>query len=693
MHRLSKMSVSMREGPEDDAADARGDLAVWLDDYTAGRCDRARMQSSFLDICRSNPEAPWDALALLDQYQRRGRVDAGLARSLKSDIAQLVFGVVNQSGEEPEAPPSDQLETASGDTTGTRWRRLAAERDTPGGKAEQSFVDPVQFRRDMDLPTRPPPPEIPRRANATDGTAASSVLRDRYELLTILGRGPNGTVYKALDRHRARLDPSSRCVALRVLKLNYRDSPDALAELERQFHQAQSLSHPNIVNMFDLDRDGGTYFLVMEFLEGELLSDILHRLRREPMQRDRALAIIGSIGAGLSHAHRRGVVHSDLRPGNVMIAANGEVKVMDIGFVRRTHADPQRFEPWIGDPALGGKPGVNLAYASEERVNGESPDPADDVYSLACIAYELLSGQHPYGGRSAPLARAHGRAPQRIPGLTGRQWSALQTALRWSRADRKIDVVELVAGLGCADITQRLAPPQDIVAGDAPRRFGTFGKFSIALLVLVAAGAAFLAFRDRLNFALPVTTAQQPEAVVTPPDLPQADIAPETVATEPPPVQQAPAMGAAAPPPAAAQPEDAKTPPQVAAAERQAPAVAKPAGGGVARISFDKDTFVATESDGSVKLTVRRSGSSRNAVTFHWKLMPNSAEAGGDFAAIGPGVETIPAGANSVALIVPLVSDSLKESTELFLAEISPADDTTELGELSRAAVIVVDDD
>ena len=82
----------MSNEPMDDAADARGDLAVWLDNYTAGRCDRAQIQTSFLEICRSNPEAPWDALALLDQYQRRGRVDATLARSLKSDIAQLVFG-------------------------------------------------------------------------------------------------------------------------------------------------------------------------------------------------------------------------------------------------------------------------------------------------------------------------------------------------------------------------------------------------------------------------------------------------------------------------------------------------------------------------------------------------------------------------------------------------------------------------
>jgi hypothetical protein len=124
------MSVSMDNDPADEAADTRSDLATWLDDYAAGRCDRTQMQSSFLEICRSNPEAPWDALALLDQYQRRGRIDAALARSLKSDIAQLVFGVVDQTEDEEDLqPPQQEPEPGPGaDTTGTRWRKLMADR-------------------------------------------------------------------------------------------------------------------------------------------------------------------------------------------------------------------------------------------------------------------------------------------------------------------------------------------------------------------------------------------------------------------------------------------------------------------------------------------------------------------------------------------------------------------------------------
>lgn len=697
------MSVSIDKGP-DETADSRGVLANWLDDYTAGRCDRTEMQASFLEICRGNPEAPWDALALLDQYQRRGRVDAALARTLKIDIAQLVFGVVNQTEEDEEdeqEPEEDHTPVSEGasaegtsDTTGTRWRKLMADRVAPG-RAEVDFVDPTQdptqFRRDFDPLTRPPQKS---RSDAADGTAPSSILRDRYELLTILGRGTAGTVYKALDRHRAHLDPASQCVALRVLKPNYRNSPGALGELERQFHQAQSLSHPNIVSVFDLDRDGTTYFLVMELLEGELLADILARLDHRTMPRERALSIIGSVGAALTHAHRRGVVHSDLKPGNVMITSNGDVKVLDFGFVRRQAADPQRKEPWIGDPAIGGGPqSGTLAYASDERVNADAPEEGEDVYSLGCIAYELLSGQHPYGGRSAPLARAHGRDPHRISGLTNKQWNALRTALQWSRADRKIDVVELIAGLGCAEVPQRLAPPQEIVAGDNPRRLGAFAR--LMLLALLVAGAAALYWRGpwpmpRITLSPPDSTPAESQAVVE--QSPIATAPPEAASS--PPAAVDPATTASTPavvaPPLPA-PKSTSKEAAPAAASRAAPAAAKPAAGpGV--IAFDKDTYVATESDGTVKLTVMRSGDLSNAASIQWMLLPNSAEAGSDFAAIGPVTERFAPGSRTVVLTVPLVSDALKESTELFLVEIS-ADEGAALGELTRAAVILVDDD
>jgi serine/threonine protein kinase len=713
------MSVSMNDDRGGEADNARGDLATWLDNYTAGRCDRGQMQASFLEICRSNPEAPWDALALLDQYQRRGRIDATLARSLKSDIAQLVFGVVNQTEEDQVADRVDEQATdpdtedtpPASDTTGTRWRKLMAEREA--ARSRESFVDPVQFSRDIDPPvTRPPPRPRPaplQRAAPAKEPGPGSVLRERYELQTILGRGRTGTVYKALDRHRSHLDLSSRYVAVRVLNPNYRDSPQALAELEREFHQAQSLSHPNIVSVFDLDRDGGTYFLVMEVLEGELLSDVLLRLDQKPMPREQALAIVGSIGAALAHAHRRGVVHSDLKPGNVIVTVSGEVKVLDFGFVRREAAEPRRGEPWIGDPAHGGSPSVTLGYASEERGNAEPAGESEDVYSLGCIAYELLAGQHPFGGRSASLAKASGRSPQRIRGLNNRQWAVLQTALQWSRAERRIDVVELISGLGCTQVRQQLTPPQEIMGVETPRGSGVAVAASVLALLLLAGAAAMWqgwlptppivtqllhgpVAPGTVSAPAPTSTVQIPQDTTAPPP-PVAEPVPKTTppsSTTPPPVTAAPKQPAGAPPAASAASPDPTIKSGKAAG---ALASATTAGVGPSVVAFDKDTYVATESEGVVKLTVKRAGSTRHAARFEWTLIPNSAAAGDDFAAIGPGMETIAAGHSSATLAIPLVSDAIREPTELFLVELVAVDDSARVGDQARAAVIVVDDD
>src|SRR3989337_593056 len=132
------MSLSIDKDLGEEGENARAVLASWLDDYISGRCDRADMQASFLSVCRSNPDAPWDALALLDQYQRRGRIDVALARSLKTDIAQLVFGVANQTETIQGAAARADLDNADPtiDTTGARWRKLIAERGPDAADAE-----------------------------------------------------------------------------------------------------------------------------------------------------------------------------------------------------------------------------------------------------------------------------------------------------------------------------------------------------------------------------------------------------------------------------------------------------------------------------------------------------------------------------------------------------------------------------
>jgi serine/threonine protein kinase len=692
------MSASIDKDAANGSEDARGVLASWLDKYTAGRCGRADMQASFLEICRRNPEAPWDALALLDQYQRRGRVDVTLARSLKADIAQLVFGVANQTEASHEPNPQDAPNEKPSDTTGSRWRKLAAERDL--------HTDPGDLTRVRGgfepRPSAQPKPEFAAERPAPERTASSSrtVLRDRYELQTVLGRGSAGTVYKALDRHRAHLADAAQCVAVKVLKLKYQQMPEALAELEREFHQAQSLSHPNIVSMFDLDRDGDTYFLVMELLEGELLASVLERLDQQPMARHHALSIVGSIGIALAHAHRRDVVHGDLKPRNVMITFGGEVKVLDFGFARS-----QPLEPWIGElPGEGPVMSHTPAYASAERVNGQELHASEDVYSLACIAYELLAGEHPYGGRSAPLARAHGREPVRIASLSNKQWNALRTALRWSRDERLIDVVGLLSALGCAEVPQHLPRPHELVATKPPGP-GTQGRRLAmgGLLLLVLAVAAGLFWSESWlppkNAAVAPVASQAPENSVTPQAPPAANAppsdSPEEVVAAPETLPPAVDMNTPAAP--AARPQESAPEKRVQKAPLVESATGAASEASAARgrelIQFDKDTYVATESDGSVTLTVRRTGSTRDEALFRWSLQSNSAEAGNDFAAIGPNIERIPAGSRTAVLTIPLVSDAITENTELFLVELSAVEGSARLAERGRAAVILVDDD
>ncbi|HEV8330862.1 MAG TPA: protein kinase [Steroidobacteraceae bacterium] len=674
------MSVSIDKETAEDG-DARRVLASWLDDYAGGRCDREDMQESFLSVCRSSPDAPWDALALLDQYQRRGKIDAALARTLKADIAQMVFGNANQTG----APPRDPTE-ATLDTTGSRWRKLVAENEPQTADVEPAFVDPTLFRRDFDPATRPPTQKIreqaqqqaPRRPQPRD-SAPKDILRDRYELLSILGRGSSGTVYKALDRHRAHLADSARYVAVKVLRIDFQSRPEALTELEREFHQAQSLSHPNIVSVFDLDKDGDTNFVVMELLQGELLADIMLRLRG-PMQREYAMAIISSVGAALAHAHRRDIVHADLKPRNIMITSTGEVRVLDFGFARSRALDLHTASPLDAVPASA------PAYASVERVNGSEPHPSDDVYSLACIAYELLSGEHPFGGRSAVLARANGRRPRNVPGLTRKQMQTLNRALLWGRGERKIDVVDLLAGLACAEAPNKLVPPEQLVAFDGRGRWRRRALGFLVFLLMV--GSATLGFiyleRNPLPIRPGLLSAHAPERTAPEVEPPAGASAAQDESKGD---AKALAGNSVAAAPVAKTPA-AKKPVEATTAKRPAPAADGPV-----VLEFDKDTYVATESDGSVRIVVERHGAKDRPVTFRWSLRSNSAEMGSDFAGIGPGTETIPAGQNTATLTIPLVSDAVVENTEVFLVEIEPAQSGVTLGERSHAAVIVVDDD
>lgn len=743
------MSVSIDDNPSGDRESAASVLGGWLDDYHAGRCDRADMEEAFISVCSTDAEAPWDALSLLDRYQRLGRIEVDVARELKSKISQIAVGAPKASAARPKPPSRPPVQQEASDEPSsvapnetfdiepmkTAIRRPASE-DTvvpapiPLRNAEEEEEDEEE-EEELDDESIPPPTPEPRRTvsfaeRASQLRKAGSarqapaqtpipqrqremlsprprvsaaptrrVLRDRYELLSVLGHGQSSTIYKALDRHRANLAESARYVAVKVLNAALDTQPEALAELEREFHQAQSLSHPNIASVFDLDRDERTYFIVMELLEGDSLASILRRLNGQPMERKKALSLIGSIGAALAHAHRRDVVHGDLKPRNVMITSSGEVRVLEFGFARSRSAQRGELHDEHGNVSIG-----TPAYASAERVHGLAPDPSDDVYSLACIAYELLSGRHPYGGRSAFLARAHGRRPARINGLSHRQWHALQRALAWDRADRRIDVVDLLSALGTGESGHDPMPPEllsipDDVRGRRLRRLG-----AVAAVIAVVAFAVYF-FVTRVPPPVQSADVAATTPAPTPSDaLPDATAPSQTggeATSENAAVTSAPTPAEAQAPSAAQEPPRSETVAQApSASEGSAEASPRttpaPAGTPVT-IEFSKDTYVVTESDGAVSLEVRRTGSTRNAVSFRWSLRSNSAEAGSDFADIGPGVEQMPPGVRSATILIPLVSDTITENTELFLVELEAIEENVRVGELGAAAVIIVDDD
>jgi len=306
------------------------------------------------------------------------------------------------------------------------------------------------------------------------------VLRDRYVIEKLLGSGGRGTVFKALDRFRSSLPSQQRYVAIKILHAVPHGRDAMIESLQRELYCAQMLSHENIVNVFELDRDGDTDFFTMELLEGELLSSVLARFAARPMHRPHAWAIIRQIASGLEHAHSRDVVHADLKPQNIMITDSGQVRILDFGS-----------SSFFSKQALNvhdlGSRSATAAYASCEILAGRAADRRDDLYSFACISYELLTGSHPFLRRRANEARDLGIIATRPSRLSRRQWQTLAKGLSSHRAGRSISVSEWFKRLN-PDSTevQRLPGSKDLLPAAPPSTPKAPSLKASAALTLVA---------------------------------------------------------------------------------------------------------------------------------------------------------------------------------------------------------------
>ena len=225
--------------------------------------------------------------------------------------------------------------------------------------------------------------------------ALGDVLGGRYRLVELLGQGGMATIFRATD---AQL---GREVAVKVLHPQYGRDPDFVARFRQEAQAAASLSHPNIVAVYDFGTDADGPYIVMELVDGEDVATLL--ARNGPLPPRQAARLAAEVAHALAAAHARGIVHRDVKPGNILVSSDGRVKVADFG-IARAWADARLTLPGV---TLG-----SVHYFSPEQALGEQATEASDIYSLGVVLYELLTGRRPWEGDTpASVAMARVSAP------------------------------------------------------------------------------------------------------------------------------------------------------------------------------------------------------------------------------------------------------------------------------------------
>lgn len=256
-------------------------------------------------------------------------------------------------------------------------------------------------------------------------------LKNRFDIVELLGEGGMGRVFKAIDVRKVEAKSRNPFVAIKVLSPALSVNPVLIAGLQRECEKAQELSHPNIITVFDFDRDGDYVYMSMEYLAGLSLAQLIREFSISGgMPLKDAWPIIRSMGEALVYAHKKGIIHSDFKPANVFITDQQQVKVLDFGIASRL--DQSSKDETVFDARTEG--GLTPPYASFEMLNGSRADPRDDIYAFGLVAYELLTGKHPYGRKPASTVFLEQRRGvltelKPIPGLNRKQWLLLKSAI------------------------------------------------------------------------------------------------------------------------------------------------------------------------------------------------------------------------------------------------------------------------
>ena len=345
--------------------------------------------------------------------------------------------------------------------------------------------------------------------------SAGDVIAGRYELIELIGRGGMSSVWKADDRL---LD---RTVAIKVLHDQFANDEEYVERFRREARSVAQLSHPNIVTVIDRGEDGGSQYIVFEYVEGENLKQVVERTGPLPV-RD-ALLLAVQMARALSFAHGRGLIHRDVKPQNVLLNDDGQAKMTDFGIARSVDVEGVT----ITGTVLG-----TSEYIAPEQARGQQVDALTDVYSLGVVLYELLTGGVPFQGENfVAIALRHVNEPppsllERRPDCPARVATAVERAMSKRPEDRPASMDELVDELeAClaeldssseeATMISRTpvpaAPRQRRPARPRRRRGGLLWPVAaLALILVVAALAALGAMALRDGDGEPAAATNQP---------------------------------------------------------------------------------------------------------------------------------------------------------------------------------------
>jgi serine/threonine protein kinase len=621
-------------------------IKSWLDALASGSCDAPTFLEEMEERFGAEADENWEILSQLDQYYRLGRIDTEIFNTIKTALAESAMGLSSSSPvlnnpavrAAPRAPASSP---APKDNPSVRAAPRAPVPTPPATNNSTVRAAPPATRDASAARDVPATRDETPASDSIDDLKPGAVLRRRYRIEGILGHGRMGTVFQVLDEFRLEGTGTQR-LALKVLHPAVAKRPDLLADLRREFQSLQLLSHPNIIRVFDFDRDGPLVFFTMELLTGAPLGRLLQARKLVPLDRPQALAAIRDIGAALAYAHAHGTVHGDLNLQNIFITGSGEVRVMGFGGSFKARDVYQAPDQEMTQPFSAS------TCASCQVLEGERADIRDDVFSLAYIAYLLLSGAHPFTKSTAIEARAAKFRIRRPANLSGRQWRALRSALRWECEKRPTDVEKWLKELEIGGAAPRLAPLDDLLEiPTAKKSPWVAAGIAAAVAVLLFAGYWAVGHRDVLPSFDSTTSRRAPARAVAP----SAPASPPPAATSVPAPEATVAQAPKTPPPAASPrpaPQDASL------GSAPAAAVAPASATGASKVELAADTVDVPDGQPAAEVTVHRKGNLRGETSFTWWTESGTAKPGTDFSAVVPQLAYFENGKSTVFLSIPL---------------------------------------